>query len=425
MLNLAELYRSIGALPRNSVGGIRSCVLRSLAFLGVLILAGLPMKTQAEDAVPARLLAVDGLSDVLSLDLYPEGEKIHALLVGRFAGHPQPLVAYLASSDGGKQWNPPVFVNHDDDGPVVSKRGNDAQLAASGSQIVAAWQERGEFPGGGPLRLAYSSDLGRTWSRSELPVAEHADNQSYPDLAVDGAGTFHLVWLDDREENGNTQGLRYANSADGGRSWARQKTIDGAVCTCCWNRLGILPDQSVAVLYRDDNPHDMRLATRSTSGIWKNLGAVGRFDWHFSGCPHCGGGIASLMHKLNRTVHSVVWTGVEKSPGLYYLRSRNLGKTWSQPMRLGDGNSREADIAALSPARLAVVFGVAKDGAVLISARQSRDGGRTWSTTQSLSSPTTTADHPRILATPFGLRAFWTERRPDGGRNLAMRSIDS
>lgn len=419
MPQLFDSYSPTGAAGR--ARGTRPAVLVA----GVLALCCFSPAGSGADSGPSPLV-VEGLTDVLSLDLYPERGKIHALVAGRFSGHNLPMLAYLASADGGSHWTQPVFLNREGEPAIASRRGNDVQLAASGPRLVAAWQERGSLPGSGPLRLAYSGDFGRTWARSNLPALnDPANSQSYPDLAADAAGAFHLVWLDDREENGNTQGLRYVNSADGGRSWAQQKTVDQAVCTCCWNRVGTLPDQSVGVLYRDDDPHDMRLARRSAGGDWRDAGAVGRFDWHFSGCPHCGGGFAHSGDRRDLNIHSVVWTGLDKAPGLYYLHSRSLGKSWSRPERLGDGNSREADIAVLSPRRIAVVYGAPRGGANLIHARLSRDGGRTWSMAQVLSSPTAAADHPRILATPYGLRAFWTERRADGGKSLAMRSLDS
>lgn len=400
--------------------------------LSLLILAVPATATGASSAAEEKYgaapsaLSIVGLVDVHSLDIYNEAAKLHAVVGGRFNGHANPMLAYLASSDGGRNWSAPVFITAESDPPLVSRRGNDAQVAASGPHIVVAWQQRGQFPTGGPLRLAHSADYGHTWSPSVLPdIDDPTNNQSYPDLAADAHGAFHLVWLDDREENGNAQGLRYLNSTDGGRRWSQQATIDGVVCTCCWNRIGILPDQSVSVLYRDDEPHDMRLAVRHRAGVWKDRGSVGDFKWHFAGCPHCGGGFASAMHKNTAQLHSVVWTGIESAPGLYYLKSADLGQSWSSPYRLGDSTSREADIAALSPRHIAVIYSVTTGGNSLIHVRQSKDGGKTWSQAKVLTKKLKSADHPRIVATPFGFRAFWTERSAGGGRTLTMHSLDS
>ena len=126
-----------------------------------------------------------------------------------------------------------------------------------------AFRRGGELPDTGPMSVVYSSDGGKTWGRGENPaVGDGMKNQSYLDLAADPAGNFHAVWLDDREENGNTQGLRYACSSDGGRHWSADITLDPAVCTCCWNRIAVLPEGNLAVLYRDENPP-------ATPGRWQ------------------------------------------------------------------------------------------------------------------------------------------------------------
>jgi hypothetical protein len=92
-------------------------------------------------------------------------------------------------------------------------------------------------------------------------------------------------------------------------------------------------------------------------------------------------------------------------------------------MRLADGHSREADIA-VSRADVAVVFRHDTPGGRAIEFRVSRDEGRTWSTARTLSAQDAEADHPRMVATRSGLRAFWTEARPDGGKVWAMKALD-
>jgi len=359
------------------------------------------------------------------MDVYAEGSAIHAALVGKSADTGEVKVAYLFSADAGASWREPSLVNHAADGKVLSRRGNEAQVAAAGRRVVLLWRRGGELPESGPLVAAYSVDAGLSWRRGESPAPGDATgNQSYPDLAADQAGHFHAVWLDDREENGNTQGLRYARSTDGGGHWQGEATLDPAVCTCCWNRVAALPGGGVAVLYRGDDPHDMRLARSADDGqSWRKLGAVGAFDWRFNGCPHCGGGIAAEPGQRG-LLHGVVWSGKEGVEGLYHLRSDDQGGHWSPPRRIGDGRSRESDIAVLPGGRVGVVFAgpaVHGEGVQFI---ESTDAGKSWSPPELLSVAGAPADHPRILATPEGFRVFWTEKRAVGGRVWAMRLFD-
>jgi hypothetical protein len=361
------------------------------------------------------------LAEIHGMDVYAEGSAIHAVLVGKAAVGAENTVSYWFSADAGASWRGPLRVSGEADGKVMSRRGNEAQVAAAGKRVVAMWRRGGALPEVGPLAVAYSGDGGLTWRRGENPAPGDAtENQSYPDLAADRAGRFHAVWLDDREESGNTQGLRHAFSADGGGHWQAEATVDSAVCTCCWNRVAALPGGGVAALYRDDDPHDMRLALGSAGGAWRRLGAVGAFGWRLSGCPHCGGGIAAEPGRL----HGVVWSGKEGVEGLYYLQSQDLGAHWSSPRRIGDGRSRESDVAVLPGGRVGVVFAGPWGGGEGVQFMASDDAGKSWSPPELLSAAGAAADHPRIVATPAGFRVFWTERRGAGGRVWAMRLFD-
>lgn len=389
---------------------------RIFCFLGLLLAGMHPPPGQCGNLPDYPAV---GIGEIQGMDVYAEGGAVHAVLVGKPRGRDAPGVFYLFSKDGGAGWSRPARV--DDGGRVVSRRGDEAQVAARGRRVVVGWRQGGELPGAGPIATAYSTDGGKHWRAGGRPAAGDAtENQSYLDLAADVRGRFHAVWLDDREEKGNTQGLRHAYSADGGRRWGAESTLDGAVCTCCWNRLAALPDGGLAALYRDDDPHDMRLA-RLDGGRWRDLGAVGAFDWRFNGCPHCGGGIAAGP---GRTLHGVVWSGKEGAEGLYHLRSDDLGGHWTPPLRIGGGESRESDIAVLPGGRVGVVFTAPAEGGEAVRFIASDDAGRTWSEPAPLSAAGAAADHPRIVAGPKGFRVFWTERRDAGGRVWAAHSLD-
>jgi hypothetical protein len=155
-------------------------------------------------------------------------------------------------------------------------------------------------------------------------------------------------------------------------------------------------------------------------GQWQRLGAVGAFNWQFTGCPHCSGGLAAIRGTQGVVLHSVVWTGQENSAGLYYLSSGDHGRSWSKPRRIGGGLSREADIAAASPSRLTVVFSERSAEGIGIRFIRSTDRRRTWSNPGPLTTPGVDADDPRILSTALGLWAFWTENRPGGTKVWAM-----
>lgn len=378
---------------------------------------------QPEASYAVTYPIIDGLNEIQGLDVAIDGRSIHALLVGKPADGGRSRVVHVHSEDGGRTWTPPNFLNRPDDPPVIARRGNDARLAVKGKDIVAAWQTQGELPGTGPMYIIGSRDGGKTWTQGGNPATgDTLKNQAYLSLVADPQGEFHLAWLDDREETGDTQGLRYASSKDGGLHWSPETTLDPAVCTCCWSRLEVLPDGTLSVLYRDADPRDMKLFLRpGQAGGWRPAGPVGAFGWHFTGCPHCGGGLAgSKAGNGQSTLHSVVWTGKEDSAGLFYLKSADAGRNWSAPQKVGDGHSRDGDIAALDQGTLAIAFTRNTPAGTAVQLVQSGDEGVHWTDPAPLTGEAAKAQHPRVLATPFGFRVFWTETRPDGQKTWAI-----
>lgn len=353
-----------------------------------------------------------GLKNLVSFDVYVDHQFVHALFVATGKNTEQPYIGYLRSDDGGQHWRPPVAVWQTIDQELESKLGNDVQIAARGEQLIAVVQIRGEFPGMGPLQAIRSDDGGKSWVMASQPVASDTD-QSHADLAADSKGRFHLLWLDDRDENGY-QGLRYAGSDDLGLHWQTQ-TIDDTTCSCCWNRLLISADDHLHALYRDMEPRDMALTQSIDGGIsWQRTSTVGAFDWHFDGCPHNGGGLTASD---DQHLHSLVWTGADNRAGLYHLQSADAGQSWTPPhAMISEQPGFHADIAASGDGRLLAVWDTrGAKSAVVFSL--SDDQGQNWTPAQMLSGNGNTASFPRVVASENGWLALWVEQQAGAGKS--------
>ncbi|MGZ5000594.1 MAG: sialidase family protein [Methylomonas sp.] len=353
-----------------------------------------------------------GLRNVTSFDVYVDGDTVHAVFVAKPANSKALFVGYLHSEDGGRHWSAPQKLSQQFNQSVESKAGNDIQIVASGNNLMVMWQTTGELPGMGPLLTVYSGDAGKTWQQGTNPAGSDGD-QSHHDLIADADGRIHVVWLDDRDENGY-QGVRYSRSSDVGRHWELAQTIDDSSCSCCWNRLAISGDAKVSALYRDMEPRDMALAQTVDAGAhWQRLSTVGAFNWKFEGCPHNGGG---LSYAPDGSLHAVIWTGAENSVGLYHMQSADDGKNWTPPKRIGEGTAGfHADIAANADRVISVWDAMGPEGSqVFIS--ESGDNGGSWSTPRQLSSSTGSAEFPRMVATRSGFLAMWSEQQPGAGR---------
>jgi hypothetical protein len=365
---------------------------------------------------PATIIAIANpvageaaeMQNISGFDVYVDQQTVHAVFTAVGDDSKRSLIGYLHSEDGGLHWFPVQEIGKQFDLPVESKSGNDIQIAASGHHLMVMWQTTGELPGMGPLVSIFSDDGGLSWQRGANPTGSDTD-QSHPDLAADQLGLFHVVWLDDRDENGY-QGLRYARSRDTSKSWDTRKTLDDSTCSCCWNRIAVATTGQLNVLYRDMEPRDMALMQSDDSGqSWRRISTVSEFNWKFDGCPHNGGG---LTQAENGDLHGVVWTGAENKAGLYHTQSADSGLTWSEPQPIAPGTGAfHSDIAAVDKNRLAIVWdAMGPEGSTVLFA-DSGDNGRRWNTPQQLSTPGISAGFPRLVAVDSGWLAMWTEQQ--------------
>lgn len=344
-------------------------------------------------------------SGVQSLDVSPEGSVVH-LLTGESSPEGTRLV-YRRSGDGGEHWTSGVRVDAGLAPARSPHRGMDAQIAGRGSNLVAVWMTGGTgLFGSGPMVTAISRDGGLSWQGGPNPADDGTTTgHGFTDLAVDANGTFHLVWLDSRD---GSQGLRYANSKDGGTSWSPNHTLKAGSCECCWNTLCVSGD-AVHVLFRDRMPRDMAMISSLDGGrTWQAPQTVGDFGWQFEGCPHVGGGLVVD----GKNFHAVVWSGIEVGGGLHHMSRRGKGSWVSH--RIGGQDARRADVAVGPKGQLAVVWEDSQEEGRRILSQSSENAGANWGEIKRLDSGKGPAEYPRIVRVPEGFRVFWTGRTQDG-----------
>ena len=361
----------------------------------------------AKDATDAK----EKRAGVHSLDVCVEGARVH-LLIGEYDGKAdKPALFHLRSDDAGVTWASPIRVDAGSTAPHTLHRGMDAQIAVHGEQLIAAWTIPGTDQwGSGPIATARSSDGGKSWQSGPNPADDgNTAGHGFIDMATDSAGTWHLTWLDGRD---GKQGLRYARSIDHGQSWSKNSTIKSETCECCPNTFAIM-DKKVAILFRDKAPRDLRAAISEDAGAtWTLSHSIGNFDWRFDGCPHVGGGISWFAKEKANTLHAVIWSGKADRVGVHHLASKDHGKSWSAPHRLGDSAASHPDLAS-GTQRVAAVWVTLVYGMPTIFGAVSSDSGQTWSPPERLSAQRGAATHPRVIAVGDEFRAFWTEARPD------------
>ncbi|HEX2166928.1 MAG TPA: sialidase family protein [Longimicrobiales bacterium] len=280
---------------------------------------------------------------------------------------------YLARIDSGGR-TPPVRVNdiagdaapHDQAPPQVA-------TGPDGS-VYVVWQnntivEGRHFPASN-LRFARSSNGGRSFEPAMFvnddalgPPSSH----TFHDVAVAGDGTIHVSWIDGRArtraeaEAGGTgmhdgdesmpgSEIRVASSHDGGRTFSTGVVVHRNACPCCRTSLAVSGDTAVAVAFRsaEANIRDM-LVVRSTDG-GKTFGQPVRVHadaWVIDGCPHAGG---SLAYDTQGRLHIAWYTGAEERQGLWHAVAPG-GGTFGEPTAIQAGGWVPVSQVKLTPAR--------------------------------------------------------------------------
>ena len=393
----------------------------SIAALGVVLVLGgcADQSGQSPSRSAGIAYPLSGLASVDSLDVYVENDVIHVLLAG--PGDEDRIgLRYTRSIDGGESWSAPSTIETPGAEPNHPHRGNDVQLAARGDAVVAVWQVAGSgFKGSGPMRTAYSEDGGVSWRAGRDPADDGGTGgHAFVDVAAAPDGAFHIVWLDGRAGQGK-QGLFHARSADGGRTWSKNATIEGQTCQCCWNTLTTCANGDLQVGYRQFLPRDMALSRSFDGGrTWRTVGVMGAFDWRVDFCPHVGGGLAGGDE--DGVFHATVWTGKAADVGVYYTASGDGGTSWSPPRRFGDRSAKHSDIAASGEGRVVAVWDAVESDSSVIYGALSNDGGATFRANVLHKSDEWLASHPRVINTRFGFRVFWTEDRDENGAVWAV-----
>jgi len=350
-------------------------------------------------------------SGVVSLDVYAQDATLDLLTTTR-EGETLEL-SHQRSRDGGKSWGTSHVINIHQ--PIsIARRGNEPQVVAHREHVVVHWSTHGESRfGAGPMASTVSHDAGRTWTPGQNPTGNKANTaQNFSDMTADPDGNFYVAWIGSHDEDLAGRGLGVSRSTDFGETWEFSQLVDTSSCACCWNKMIAPRPGQVHVLYRDHNIRDMALAsTNDTGEHWELTSPVGEFNWEFPGCPHVGGGIAVTQHRGEEQLHALVWTGHEKSPGLFWVRSTDGGNSWNErrPHRMGGELARHADLGSSGRTLVA-----AWDETRAIWLSTSHDEGTSWSEPHRVSTQDASASHPVVIHTGKDFLVFWTYREASG-----------
>jgi hypothetical protein len=240
-------------------------------------------------------------------------------------------------------WSTPVAVASGDDWFVNWADVPSVRRLSNGT-LAAHWlQKSGPGTYAYDVRLAYSTDDGRSWSPSFLPHHDATKTEhGFASLfEMPGAG-LGLIWLDGRamtpasgHDGHGGAGAMSVRFASFDTSWKQtaDMPVDARVCECCPTTAVVTNDGIVAAFRNrtDDEVRDIYVA-RFEQGKWSEPRPVHDDGWRIPACPVNGPMLAARERNV-----AMAWFTVKEDQGQAYVAfSSDAGRTFAPPVRLDD-----------------------------------------------------------------------------------------
>ena len=263
----------------------------------------------------------------------------------------------------------PALMVNPADVPLVHALPNNA--------LVAAWLQENGSDDMYDLRLSWSNDGGKSWSRSTSPHNDGTKTQhGFPAMFPLAAGGIGMVWLDGRETVSATGAMTLRAAQFGADGTMRGDTVvDNRVCDCCLTSAAVTSEGPI-VAFRDRSADEIRdiAVARFVDGRWSTPAPVHRDGWKINGCPVNGPSISARGADV-----AVAWFTVQDGKGRAFAAfSSDNGRTFGAPIRVDDGVAvGRVQISVLKDRSAAVSWIESKDpGSHLSIRRIEPTGGR-------------------------------------------------
>jgi hypothetical protein len=254
-------------------------------------------------------------------------------------------------------------------------------FAGPNGETLRMWY-RSTTPGTGGTILAAATASG--WqSLVEIMPTEKDTTAGIPDLAIGPSGQMVVAYQWWRKLPTSSKQIRVAQSSDGGKTWAQPAAavdMSGKAFTpkAAWGS-----DGSLVVAWADEQRSNRVwdvYARRSSDGgaTWESEQLLSRFPQHTPTDAYVRPELISDGDKR----FWAIWTGIRSSRSrVYFNRSTDGGRTWTDPLELSRPQSDSVFNNRIVRAgeHLLVVWQDKGTGHERLYAVTSSDGGATWS----------------------------------------------
>lgn len=311
-----------------------------------------------------------------------------------------------ASSDNGKTFSAPTAIATVADGMIDAHGDARPKIAPlNDGTLLVSYTTRPDKQMIGTIFTASSTDGGKTFSTPQPLLTE--GGQRFDSIVVNRKGRIYAGWLDKthalkakaegKEFVGS--GVAFGYSDDGGKTFKGKSILIDHACECCRMSGALDKDGTPVFAWRqvmDGNIRDHMVAKLSADASRATATRVSDDDWAINSCPHHG---PSLAIDASGAWHVVWFTKGKKRQGLFYARSLDNGKSFSEPEKFGDDARAPGHPTLLATKERVYRVWKEFDGATTTVAMQmSRDNGKSWSAPRVIGQTSDASDHPELIA---------------------------
>jgi hypothetical protein len=315
-------------------------------------------------------------------------------------------ISVASSKDGGRSFSTPVAVTKErlnlDWGPDARPK-----IVVDGKGGIAlAFSIFRDKAFNGQVLTTRSADGGQSFAELR-PITSSNESQRFEALGLDADGSVFAAWLDKRnripaQQRGQKYegaGLFFASSKDGGATYSETRLVTDNTCECC--RLGLAfagPGRPVVVFRNifEGGVRDHAIVTFADPATPAEVRRVSKDDWQIAACPHHG---PSLTISAAGTYHVTWYTNGKARKGLFYARSQDGGRTFSNPLPIGQSDHNPSRPYVIAGPRGTSIAWKEFDGEkTTVNLMTSHDDGITWSKPIAVARTTDTSDHPLLVS---------------------------
>ena len=240
----------------------------------------------------------------------------------------------------------------------------------------------------GQVLLTRSTDGGKSFAPL-APITADRESQRFKSIALDLDGSLFAAWLDKRNRApAKARNQSYAGAAlavawsnDHGATVSDTRIAQDNTCECCRLGIAFAGAGRPVVAFRNIFDGTVRDHAVTTFVDPQTPGPVYRVsvdDWKTDVCPHHG---PSIAVSEDGAYHVSWFTNGLVRKGLFYARSLDGGRTFSDPMPVGrfDRNPSHPSLIAAGDT-LWLVWKEFDGEKTTVPAMISRDNGSSWST---------------------------------------------